>query len=86
MKDDRICCNDCRDLSPTGRCRVAMRGERKDVSSHYGPDDPARPQRCIWFGPKPGATDQRIGIELFPVLWREYKVRYPEPAMPGAPR
>lgn len=73
MTDDRIRCTDCRELSATKRCRVAMRGERKDVAHDYAPAEPDLPHRCVWYAPLPGPRDQRMGYERFAAMWAEYK-------------
>lgn len=76
--DDRasVRCRDCRDYSKLGRCLVAARGDRKDVASYYEPDRDLD-RSCAFFGPKPTAADQRLGCELFPLQWKEYKARFP---------
>lgn len=75
MIDDRIRCQDCRELAPNGRCRVAMRRERRDVSRDYGPSTAAA-RRCAFFRAKDDAEDLRAGRERFPSLWGEYAEKW----------
>ena len=83
--DDRVFCTDCREYSKSGRCLSAARGERRDVASSYSPADVDLPKRCVFFSPKDGAKDDRLGCERYPILWKEYKQKFPEPP-PGVRR
>lgn len=66
-------CRDCANLSPSGRCLAAARGESfgvgTAVSRRYEPATPDAPQRCGPFLPLPGDPDQRTGRERWPIFY-----------------
>jgi hypothetical protein len=57
----------CRNLSPSGRCLAAWRGELR-AARDWGPTFPEQPQRCIGYAPKADDPDQRPGRERWPEL------------------
>ena len=55
FRDDRRTCNQCANLTVTGRCYVCKAGALPDV-----------PQRCEDYSPGPSDPDRRLGIERWP--------------------
>jgi len=61
----------CRNLTRSGRCLAAWRGELR-ASRDYSPTFPGQPQRCIGYSPPADDPDQRPGRERWPemVSWQ----------------
>jgi hypothetical protein len=59
--DERRCCSACRNLSLSGQCLAAARGELNAVVSFEPIVD--MPQRCAGYLPGPDDPDQRTGRE-----------------------
>jgi hypothetical protein len=71
--DDRMqTCRQCANLTATGRCLAALRGEDFGpgiaVSRQFAPLEPDRPQRCAAYAPGSGDADRRSGRERWPWL------------------
>jgi hypothetical protein len=61
----------CRNLTRSGRCMAAWRGELR-VARDWGPTFPDQPQRCIGYSPQADDPDQRPGRERWPemITWQ----------------
>ena len=57
----------CRNLTRSGRCLAAWRGELR-AARDYSPTKPDLPQRCIGYLPPGDDPDQRPGRERWPEL------------------
>jgi hypothetical protein len=57
----------CRNLTRSGRCMAAWRGELR-AARDWGPTFPGQPQRCIGYDPKADDPDQRPGRERWPEM------------------
>lgn len=64
--DDRITCDECRNLHMMGNCLAARRRELV-AASGYTPIRGMK-RRCEAFAPRPEAADQRNGRERWPGL------------------
>jgi len=62
----------CRNLTSTGRCLAAWRGELR-AARDYSPTFPDLPQRCIGYRPKANDPDRTPGRERWPELvsWQD---------------
>lgn len=60
-------CLVCRNLSPTGRCLAAWRGEI-DGSRDYFPSIRNQPKRCYGYAPTDADPEQTPGRERWPYL------------------
>lgn len=69
MSDDRRYCHQCLNLSATGHCLAAWRGEIK-ASRDYRPMSNL-PLRCEGYQPKADDPDQRQAHERWPGLFRK---------------
>lgn len=58
-------CTLCRNLTKSGRCLAAWRGELR-AARDWGPTYPGQPHRCIGYLPKPDDPDQTSGRERWP--------------------
>lgn len=68
--DDRRTCRDCANLSGTGRCLSAWRGNPPvGAGREYHPVNDIL-QTCEWYAPRPDEPDQRSGAERWPgAVW-----------------
>lgn len=65
--DDLRPCAVCRNLSRTGRCLAAWRGELR-AARDYEPVMTLQPQRCFGYEPGPDDPDRRAGRDRWPWL------------------
>jgi hypothetical protein len=57
----------CQNLTPTGRCLAAWRGELR-AARDYTPTFPGQPRRCIGYDPEVDDPDRSSGRERWPEL------------------
>jgi hypothetical protein len=69
-RDDRRACTECRNLTSSGYCLAAYRGEALgfDAPKTYVPAAPDLPQHCAGYLPGPEDVDRRPGAERWPSL------------------
>jgi hypothetical protein len=60
-------CLVCRNLSRSGRCLAAWRGDLR-AARDYEPVMTAQPQRCYGYAPGPDDPDRRLGRDRWPWL------------------
>ena len=69
----------CRNLTRSGRCLAAWRGDLK-ASREWGPTFPGQPSRCIGYLPSHDDPDQRPGHVRWPELMASQARQHPEAA------
>ena len=67
----------CRNLTRTGRCHAAWRGDLR-ASTDWEPTFPGQPSRCIGYLPPHDDPDQRPGHERWPELMASQARQHPE--------
>lgn len=71
-------CTWCRNLTRSGRCLAAWRGELR-AARDYEPTFPGQPHRCIGYQPTDADPDQTRGLQRWPEL-AEWQARLREGA------